>query len=286
MTPDILTVTCELFYKQVWIAPMMRPHRMIEHDRGEKVAKKAGRAKPKKIAQSYIQKTPEEESLDNLEKLDVTYQELLYIKTQMNRPSSQNLRKISIGLRLLLVDNNLVHSWKYLKLLPQNLIVRASFVPPKSLETLAVAMIARISLETMELGQIFQLSQHSSRPPAVKVGEDLKLDEFMKSIVLAIDGTEFSRQDIVLYVAHKKGGAHINTKRLEDEKTFVKLDRIVGFRVGGTVDVEKGDRRPIGSLSIVYAALLSIAQELLNSPCIEDFLALTQRKLDDEKPFF
>lgn len=88
----------------------------------------------------------------------------------------------------------------------------------------------------------------------------IKLTKFMKQVSFMINGTKINREEVVKYIANKRGGAHYDGSRNDQksgskgdlEKKFMLLDSIHD----GTVMADK---------NAVYYELLSIGQRLIAS---------------------
>ena len=87
-----------------------------------------------------------------------------------------------------------------------------------------------------------------------------KLSLFMKQISFVISGVKINREEVIKYIANKKGGAHYDDSRKIDiigpkgelEKKYSLLDNIHN----GTYTADK---------NAVYYELLSIGQRLIES---------------------
>lgn len=88
----------------------------------------------------------------------------------------------------------------------------------------------------------------------------VKLTKFMKQISFVINGTKITRDEVIKYIANKKGGAHFDGSRgIEKSGQKGELERKYTLLDGihdGTV---------VASKSKIYYELLSIGQRLIGS---------------------
>lgn len=92
----------------------------------------------------------------------------------------------------------------------------------------------------------------------------VKLSLFMKQISFIVNGVKINRQEVVKYIANKRGGAHYNSVRKIDkagskgklEKKYTLLDNI-------HKSIYVADK------NAVYYELLSIGQRLVGSPDVQ-----------------
>ncbi len=92
-------------------------------------------------------------------------------------------------------------------------------------------------------------------------------------------GQKVSRQQLVQYIANKKGGAHLDNSRKKDEQAYAALDAalksswIFCGRQGSDTKLNLPGKNP------VYLDLLSIGQNLTNSPDTKRFIEAAQSLL-------
>lgn len=92
----------------------------------------------------------------------------------------------------------------------------------------------------------------------------VKLQKFMKQVSFIIEGTKINREEVIKYIANKKGGAHYDKNRTSKksgskgdlEKKFILLD--TAFK-----------HITVADKNSVYYELLSIGQRIVNSKDIQ-----------------
>ena len=102
------------------------------------------------------------------------------------------------------------------------------------------------------------------------------LSDFKNSCAVYFRGQKMSREQVVKYVAHKKGGAHLDNKRAKNEQAYRALDAAIksGFWFGAG---QTGNRHP--GKNAIYLTLISIGQNLTSSPDILRFMEAAQAHL-------
>lgn len=79
-----------------------------------------------------------------------------------------------------------------------------------------------------------------------------KLAAFLTAPAVVVEGTPISRRDVVKYVANKRGGAHFDMSRKEDEEAYRLLDSVL-------------DKFQVAAQRSVFFELLSIGQAVARS---------------------
>jgi hypothetical protein len=93
----------------------------------------------------------------------------------------------------------------------------------------------------------------------------ITVTDFLKTPFIYICSEIISRKELIEYITHKKGGVHIDTNRIltsSQQRKFTLLDICESTQHGIEVDKSK--------ISLVYFGMLSIGQDLINSPDIEN----------------
>src|SRR5262249_47815990 len=187
------------------------------------------------------------------------------------------LRRISVELRKLLIDDNLVRSWKLLQLLPKAPIIIAPRLRTVGLGANDFAVAAGGNLPGVAIGN-FRVRTRALSAEEIKAEYEqgrgdieypFSLSDYKESCAIYMRGQKVSRRQLVQYVANKKGGAHLDNTRKKDEAAYAALDAAVesGFSFG-----------PTGK-NAVYLELLAIGQNLTNSPDIKRFMNNAQMHL-------
>ena len=83
----------------------------------------------------------------------------------------------------------------------------------------------------------------------------LDFDTWWNKVIVDISGNKFTRKDLVLNVANKDGGAHIDSELLQDFELVKKTNLSLNIQ-GTETEFER---------NIIYASLTQIGWELLNS---------------------
>lgn len=217
-------------------------------------------------------------SQDDLELIELVREDLLHIQKECQpNCTDHQLRRISVQLRQLLVEDKLVRVWKLLDMDPKQPIVLAPRLRHKELDDRAVAVAGGGQIGGVRIANVKFTPGKASTEAEIKARyerekQDIEcqfhLADYKQSCGLFIKGTAIQRRQIVAYVANKKGGAHLDTRRKKDEDAYKCLDDAIksGLLFGGQGAVPVGG--PQGSKNSVYLELLSIGQQLTASPDI------------------
>lgn len=182
-----------------------------------------------------------------------------------------SLRRSSTILRSLLIENQLM---KVAKMLNEDISIMAPCVSKFENDlndpSIAYYQAGGGNYKGTEIQSLKQLNRAKS-PEEIKanyerektlIGQNypLKLSLFMKQTSLIINGTKINREEVIKYIANKRGGAHFDSSRniakSELEKKYGLLDNI--HRTTFVADK-----------NAVYYELLSIGQRLITSPDVQ-----------------
>lgn len=220
-------------------------------------------------------------SRDDLDFIRMTASDIKFLETAA-RPTATDdeLRRLSVTLRSLLVYEHIRKTWKLLGLEPKSPTIlapklRTDFIAPDDF-----ALAGGAELPGLELGQVSFSNRYMPIEEMIEMAKTVTLgdmsfafplSEYLVSCSIFTKGRRVSRQQIVLYVAHKKGGAHWDTRRKDDEASYKALDALGDIRIGGSYDaagnVVDKSKQPI------FFEVLSIGQQVFRSPDIQRLIA-------------
>lgn len=198
------------------------------------------------------------------------------------------LRRVSVQLRRLLVDDAFVRSWKLLKLQPKSPTVVAPRLRADGLFSSDFAVagggdVGGISIGNAKFMPGRALSSEEVKALYEREKNDMEfnfsLSEFKDSCAVYAAGQKITRQQLIQYIANKKGGAHLDHKRKKDEEAYVVLDKALenSMQFGGR-PAQNGEPTVSGKNGI-YLELLSIGQFLTNSPDTKRFIEAAEAYL-------
>jgi hypothetical protein len=187
------------------------------------------------------------------------------------------LRRVSVQLRNLLIYDWLGRSWRLLQLEPKAPIIIAPRLRTEGLgSNLAVAgggdvAGAAVGNFRVTVGRALSPEELKARGERAKGDMEyaFSLADYKKSCAVYVRGQKVSREQLVQYVAVKKGGAHLDHKRKKDDHAYSALDAAIASRFWFG---------PSGK-NAVYLELLSIGQNLTSSPDIVRFMEAAQSQL-------
>jgi hypothetical protein len=181
------------------------------------------------------------------------------------------LRRMSVQLRSLLVQEDyLVRSWKLLELQPKSPTIIAPRLRTDGFGPDDFAVAGGGDAGDMAVAN-FRFRHGSAPLPENSDHEhSFSLSDYKQSCAVYVRGQKVSRRQLVLYVAHKKGGSHLDHTRKKDEQAYSALDAAI----------ESGRWFGASKKNTVYLELLSIGQHLTSSPDIRRFMDEAPRVLD------
>jgi hypothetical protein len=190
------------------------------------------------------------------------------------------LRRVSVQLRNLLIYDWLGRSWRLLQMEPKSPNIIAVRLRTEGLGQNDFAVAGSGDVAGMAVGNARVTLGRSLSPEEIKAryerekdegAHPFKLADYKRSCAVYVRGQKVSREQLVQYVANKKGGAHLDHKRQKDEQAYVALDTAIesGFWFGASQPGKNA----------VYLELLSIGQNLTSSPDIVRFMEAAQSQL-------
>lgn len=193
----------------------------------------------------------------------------------------ESLRRSSNVLRILLVDNALLHAWHHVGFKKQPKIKAPSLEYTLSYfdeDKIVFAQAGGAKFKGLEVRTVVQLNYALSAKEVKHLYEATKdiqlkeywLNEFVEATCMVISGNIVNRRELIQYVANKLGGTHIDTKRDVGGKSERKHKKGQGFVV---LDILY-DTIKIADKNAIFYELLSIGQSLINS---EDIKLLMDR---------
>lgn len=214
-------------------------------------------------------------SENDRELLGIVLDDLKHIQKESNPECSDHqLRRISVQLRGLLVEDRLFRAWRTLGLQPKAPAIIAQRLRTDHLDENALAVAAGGQIGGASIAGV------QFMPGVVATPEDAKrmyeqgkadleykfsLSEYKDSCAIFVKGKRVKRVQLVKYVANKKGGAHLDASR-KDEEIYSLLDAAGENLVfGGT----KSDSINVPGKNAIYLELLSIGQNVSSAPDIQ-----------------
>lgn len=206
------------------------------------------------------------------ELIKIVAEDLTYLSEEWNQKiDDASLRRSSPVLRSLLIEGQLI---KVMNMLNEELSVMAPLVSKyeDSLidDSTTFYQSGGAKFQGSEV-QFLIISNRAKGPEEIKesyerqkdlIGNSypLKLSKFMKQTSFYMGGTHINREEVVKYIANKRGGAHYDNSRNTEksgskgelERKFQLLDDVHGAMA-------------VADKNAVYYELLSIGQRLINS---------------------
>ena len=221
--------------------------------------------------------------IDN-ELITIVAEDLNYLTNKWTQDiDDPSLRRASPVLRSLLIESQLM---KVANMLNEEISVMAPLISKYEDELEDASIVFYQSGGAKFKGMEIQFVKRNNRamsPEEIKtnyekqknlIGQNypVKLTKFMKQISFLINGVKINREEVIKYIANKRGGAHYDGSRKTDkvgskgdlEKKFKLLDDIHR----STIVADKNS---------VYYELLSIGQRLINSPDVKRIREIINR---------
>lgn len=182
---------------------------------------------------------------------------------------------------LLFHEDYLIRSWKLLQLEPKSPTIIAPRLRTDGLRPDDFAVAGggdtggmAVSSVNHQHGRARPLSPDEIRAKLADLEHPFSLSDYKQSCAVYAGGQKVSRRQLVLYVAHKKGGAHLDHRRMKDEQAYIALDAAIdsGRWFGAT------------KKNTVYLELLSIGQHVTDSPDIRRFMEDASRAITSRSP--
>lgn len=224
-------------------------------------------------------------SKEELELIELVAEDISHIETEVHpQCTDHQLRRLSVQLRNLLIEDKLIQCWKLLDLQPKQPRIMAPRLRTSDLNKNALAVAANGVTAGVQVGllRVRKYGPKEEMPSdAVQrkwyeqgksdLAYPFQLSEYKDSCAAFIHGTKVKPRHIIAYVANKKGGAHLDLTRKKDEEIYYVLDDILGgVSIGGKYDEISG--MTSGARNIVYMELLSIGQHITKSPDIQSMV--------------
>lgn len=214
---------------------------------------------------------------EDIELLDLVQSDLIFIR-ENSKPEADDhsLRRISGQLRHLLVDQALLKAWRLLQLTPKQPTIITTKLDLDNNCDFAVAgggqangiQVANVRVT---IGRTLGEEEIRKRYEAEKdkpLKQAFTLQEFKDSSAFICGGKKIKREQVIKYVANKKGGVHLDTSRKKDEEAYRLLDQADnGMLIAGK--------------KTLYLELLSIWQALTSSNDIERLILEINKVIKD-----
>jgi hypothetical protein len=191
-------------------------------------------------------------------------EDLAYLRTEWdNKISDAALRRGSVVLVRLLVDEDFLRAWSIMRLDGQPEIAATSLVPMVAevpLDKVEFASAGGARYGTVLIQGVLVANMVVSRASKLRLSallkeglprETMRFRPFLRSSCLVVNGEHVSRHALINYVANKRGGKHYDPRRSGEAREFELLDSI-GYEVAG---------KPA-----VYFELLAVGQTLAAAP--------------------
>ncbi len=221
--------------------------------------------------------------MNNLELIKLVAEDLKYLIDEWNQEVSDvSLRNTSTILRRLVSDNDLGKAWHLIGL-PKQPIIHAvnldELVGNLELTIINQAFAGGATYNHMQIQGTFEYNMNRKlTPQEIKqnyersknvVPKPFRLSEYRNSTCIILESKKISRQELILYVSNKLGGAHFDPKRNDEkerERKFLLLDNY------------RNDYK-LAEKDSVFFELLSIGQSIVKSSDIKVFLDRTKHAL-------
>ena len=205
--------------------------------------------------------------------VQVVAEDLEYIRDEWNEQiDDPALRRGSVVLRRLLVENGIQRAWKRSGF-PREPTVHASalsdIVGSAPRDRIQFASAGGARFRGVAVGGVLMANYKMPEDEVPKLdkagppGEDIGLRRFTESPVAVIDGKEIVRRVLIKFIANKLGGAHYDGSRATrgEVSLYRHLDR-------ATKQIK------VLGKPVVYFELLAVGQQLAQSTDIARLIAL------------
>ncbi|MCZ6690217.1 MAG: hypothetical protein O7H41_11475 [Planctomycetota bacterium] len=215
------------------------------------------------------------------EEVSLAVADLQYLRHDWDATiEDDTLRRGSVALRLLMVDDTLGRAWRSVGLTKEPRIKTVdldSGISGFEKAKIEYAQSAggrfgglRMGPPLFVVGQLTEKEEVLLRQPNL-FGEprSFGLSEYLASTAIVVRGAEVTRREVIQYVANKKGGAHLDDRRDSSKKrevAFLALDSIP-------------EKAKIAGKHPVYFELLSIGQTTAGAEDIGVFLVHAKKCL-------
>jgi hypothetical protein len=228
-------------------------------------------------------------SAPDRELVELTLEDLRHIAKETEPACDDHqLRRVSVQLRHLLVEDAFVRSWKLLRLQPKSPFIvaprlRADDLQPNDFAVAGGGQIGGTAIGNIKFMPDRALSGDEVKALYEREKNDMtftfSLSDFKDSCAVHVSGKKITRKQLVQFVANKKGGAHFDKSRKKDEEAYSALDSVLanGFVFGGQAG-QSGQQALTGKNG-VFLELLSIGQFLTQSPDTKHFMEVAEAYL-------
>lgn len=218
----------------------------------------------------------------DLELIELVEEDLIHIGAETEPTCTDHqLRRVSVQLRSLLVEDNLIKCWRLLGLVPKQPVIIAPRLRTEGLDARATAVAGGGQVGGAMIANVRLVEGWAPSPDEITAMYEKEkgdweapwnLSDYKESCGVFVNGMKIKRRQIVSYVANKKGGAHLDSSRKKDEDTYKALDEsLKGLTFGGEMNA-LGEKVTEGK-NIVYMELLSIGQQLYASADIQRLIS-------------
>jgi hypothetical protein len=216
------------------------------------------------------------------ELVELTLEDLRHI-TKETEPECDDhqLRRVSVQLRHLLIEDAYVRSWKLLQLHPKSPMVVAPRLRTDDLRPDDFAVAGGGDLGGLSIGNAKFMPGRALSADEVKalyerekndMAYTFSLSEYKDSCAVQVSGRKITRKQLVQFIANKKGGAHLDHSRKKDEEAYSALDNALASPLVFGGRPAQNDQPNLPGKNAVYLELLSIGQFLTNSPDTKRFM--------------
>jgi hypothetical protein len=215
------------------------------------------------------------------ELVEVALEDLRHIaKETQPECDDHQLRRVSVQLRHLLIEDAFVRSWKLLQMQPKSPMVVAPRLRTDDLGPNDFAVAGGGDLGGVSVGnaKVWDRALSAEEVKAVYEREKndmaytFSLSEYKDSCAVYVMGRKISRKQLVQYIANKKGGAHLDHERKKDEEAYAALDNALASSLVFGGRPAQNNQPNLPGKNAVYLELLSIGQYLTNSPDTRRFM--------------
>ncbi|MBI1202187.1 MAG: hypothetical protein GC182_06710 [Rhodopseudomonas sp.] len=223
------------------------------------------------------------------ELIELTLEDLRHIAKETGPECDDHqLRRVSVQLRHLLIEDAYVRSWKLLQLQPKSPMVVAPRLRADGLQQddLAVAgggQIGGLSIGNAKFMPGRALSDKEVKELFEREKNDMEynfsLSEFKDSCAVYAKGRKITRKQLIQYIANKKGGAHLDHKRKQDEEAYATSDAVLAEPMLFGGQPAQPVQKNLPGKNPVYLELLSIGQFLTRSSDTKRFMEVAESVL-------
>jgi hypothetical protein len=223
------------------------------------------------------------------ELLETTLEDLRHIAGETDPECDDHqLRRVSVQLRRLLVEDGFVRAWKLLQLEPKSPKVVAPRLRTDDLQPDDFAVAGGGQIAGLAIGNAKFMPGRALSADEVKalyerekndMAYNFSLSEYKDSCAVHATGRKITRKQLVQFIANKKGGAHLDHKRGKDEEAYAALDKALANPMLFGGQPAQNGKAAVPGKNAVYLELLSIGQFLTQSPDTKRFIETAEAYL-------